>query len=148
MPDIHVAAAQHITLGTGALRSGHCAAERSTPTRRCHVRRLTQHALQVARDPLASSALLGLPGEVRQRLPHPVLDLDEIFAPRLVAWLELEIARHHPVGSGRHLRQALDGVAHGVDGGGGPNGHGQKNTGSRYAPYTCSSAWRISYRVQ
>ena len=129
-------------------QSNRPAREQGDPARRGQPRRLLEiaaHALQIRRHAVARRPLQPLLLECLERLAHAVLHLDEVLAARLVARLELQVAGHDLVGPGAQGREALDGAAHRALGREmGQRGHGQKNTGSRYAPYTRSRACRIS----
>src|SRR5437660_68538 len=90
---------------------------------------------QVGGDLVAHRALQGLALELRERRPDPVLHLDQVLAARLVARLELQVARHDPVGPGANGGEPSHGVTDRVRADGEWQcRHAQKNTGSRYAP--------------
>ncbi len=67
-----------------------------------------EHLPQRCRDRFAVLVRQGLPRELRFTLAHAVLHLDEVFAARAVARLELQITADHPVSAWLDRRQARD----------------------------------------
>ncbi len=61
---------------------------------------IPEDATQVGGDRFTIGAREGTRGERSDRLPHAVLHLDEVLAARFVARLELQVARHDPLGTG------------------------------------------------
>src|SRR5689334_11315406 len=59
-----------------------------------------EYALQVGRDGVPHRTLERPALQRRGCLPHPVLHFDEVLAPRLVARLELQVARDYLIVTG------------------------------------------------